>query len=108
MIPYKIFIPTHTIATLLFLFSSAVFALPVQEPQLLRQIKWTGTSWFASPIVHHLGTDSLKTISTFYDIIVWDENGNWPEPHMEMPTRIRAVFMHRQYAPTWRVTAFTR
>jgi len=51
-------------------------AAPVQRPVFVRQIKWTGTSWFASPIVHNLGTSSRKIIGTFYDIIVWDAAGN--------------------------------
>jgi len=60
----------------LFLFVSSLSAASVQRAQFVRQIKWTGTSWFASPIVHHLGTNSLKVIGTFYDIIVWDAQGN--------------------------------
>ncbi len=51
-------------------------AAPVQQPVLLRQIKWTGTSWFGSPIIHDLGTGERKLIGTFYDIIVWDKNFN--------------------------------
>ena len=52
------------------------YAAQVQEPLLTRQIKWTGTSWFGSPIVHDLGTGQRKIIGTFYDIFVWDKNGN--------------------------------
>ena len=48
----------------------------VHKPVLKKQIRWTGTSWFGSPIVHDLGTGSLKIIGTFYDIIVWDTQGN--------------------------------
>ncbi len=51
-------------------------AASVQRPVFTQQIRWTGTSWFASPVVHNLGTDSAKIIGTFYDIIVWDDAGN--------------------------------
>ena len=51
-------------------------AAPVQRPQLLKQIKWTGTSWFGSPIIHDLGTGEKKLIGTFYDIFVWDSDFN--------------------------------
>ncbi len=51
-------------------------AAAVQQPIFVKQIKWTGTSWFASTIVHDLGTGSRKIIGTFYDIIVWDAAGN--------------------------------
>ncbi len=51
-------------------------AAPVQSPVFVKQIKWTGTSWFGSPMVHNLGSGSKKIIATFYDIYVWDENGN--------------------------------
>jgi hypothetical protein len=51
-------------------------AAPVQKPIFVRQIKGTGTSWFGSPIVHDLGTGKRKIIGTFYDIIVWDADGN--------------------------------
>lgn len=66
---------------LLFVFSllpthALLFAAPVQRPVFTKQIKWTGTSWFGSPIVHDLGTGQRKIIATFYDIIVWDKNGN--------------------------------
>jgi len=56
--------------------ASILLAAPVQRPAFVRQIKWTGTSWFASPIVHTLGTSSRKIIGTFYDIIVWDAAGH--------------------------------
>ncbi len=39
-----------------------VGADPVQAPVLLKQIKWTGTSWFGSPIIHDLGTGEPKLI----------------------------------------------
>lgn len=65
------------------LFSLCIIALavrleaaPVAQPVLLRQIKWTDTSWFGSPIIHDLGTGERKLIGTFYDIIVWDKNFN--------------------------------
>ena len=35
-----------------------------------------GTSWFASPIIHDLGTGERKLIGTFYDVIVWDRQFN--------------------------------
>lgn len=54
----------------------SVLAAPVQEPTFIKQIKWTGTAWFGSPIVHDLGSGSKKIIGTFYDIIVWDGDGN--------------------------------
>jgi hypothetical protein len=56
--------------------SGLTLAAPVQQPTLVKQIKWTGTAWFGSPIVHKLGSDSKKIIGTFYDIIVWDGAGN--------------------------------
>ena len=62
--------------TTLILLPLQVGAAPVQQPVFKKQIKWTGTSWFGSPIIHHLGTDSPKIIGTFYDIIVWDADGN--------------------------------
>ena len=49
---------------------------PVPAPQLLKQIQWTGTSWFGSPIVHDLGTGERKLVGTFYDIYVWDSRFN--------------------------------
>ncbi|MEW6186988.1 MAG: VCBS repeat-containing protein [Thermodesulfobacteriota bacterium] len=53
-----------------------VKAAPVQAPQLLRQIKSTGTSWFGSPIIHHLGSGQRKLIGTYYTIYVWDQQFN--------------------------------
>jgi hypothetical protein len=53
-----------------------VYAAAVYEPVLLKEIRWTGTSWFGSPIIHDLGTGEPKLIGTFYDIIVWDKNFN--------------------------------
>ena len=64
------------LTTFLLLLVQQVAAAPVQQPVFIKQIKWTGTSWFGSPIVHHLGTDSLKIIGTFYDIFAWDSDGN--------------------------------
>jgi len=58
-----------------FLCTSA-FSAPVQRPAFVKQIKWTGTAWFGSPIVHNLGSGENKIIGTFYDIIVWDKAGN--------------------------------
>lgn len=51
---------------------NSALADPVQAPQLTKQIQWTGTSWFGSPIVHDLGTGSPKLIGTYYSIFVWD------------------------------------
>ncbi len=56
--------------------SPAIASEAVQEPQCLTQIKWTGTSWFGSPIIHNLGEGAPKLIGTFYDIFVWDSNFN--------------------------------
>jgi hypothetical protein len=53
-----------------------VLAAPVQHPILLKQVKWTGTSWFGSPIIHDLGDGEKKLIGTFYDIFVWDHEFN--------------------------------
>lgn len=61
---------------LLLLLCSKGMAASVQQPQLLKQVKWTGTSWFSSPIIHDLGTGEKKLIGTFYDIIVWDQDFN--------------------------------
>jgi hypothetical protein len=55
---------------------SGVALAAVQSPVFVRQIKWTGTAWYGSPIVHHLGGNTTKIIGTFYDIIVWDGQGN--------------------------------
>ena len=55
---------------------SPVCAAPVQAPQFEHQIKWTGTSWFGSPIIHDLGTGERKLIGTYYAIYVWDKNFN--------------------------------
>ena len=52
------------------------YAAPVQAPQFLHQIKWTGTSWFGSPIIHDLGSGERKLIGTFYSIYVWDKDFN--------------------------------
>ena len=51
-------------------------AAPVAKPQLLKQIKWTGTSWFGSPIVHNLGQGERKLIGAYYDLFVWDRDFN--------------------------------
>ncbi len=56
--------------------SLSAIAAPVQRPQLLAHIRWTGTSWFGSPIIHDLGTGERKLIGTFYDVFVWDKNLN--------------------------------
>ena len=67
----------HIVAiVLLFLLmiEGSAWAQPVQTPQLMTQIKWTGTSWFGAPIIHDLGTGIPKLIGTFYSIYVWDKN----------------------------------
>ena len=61
---------------LLVCFGRAGAAGPVQAPQLLHHIRWTGTSWFGSPIIHDLGTGERKLVGTYYDIFVWDKNFN--------------------------------
>jgi len=50
--------------------------VPVQAPEFVHQIKWTGTSWFGSPIIHDLGTGERKLIGTYYTIFVWDSDFN--------------------------------
>lgn len=62
--------------TLAAIFPTIGSAGPVEAPLLKKQIKWTGTSWFGSPIIHDLGTGSAKLIGTFYSIYVWDEDFN--------------------------------
>ena len=62
------------LALLLTVATGTTAASSVQAPQLLTQIKWTGTSWFGSPIIHDLGTGEPKLIGTFYSIYVWDKN----------------------------------
>jgi len=57
-------------------FTPIAAGAPVQDPVLLRQIKWTGTSWFGSPIIHDLGTGSRKLIGAYYSIYVWDADFN--------------------------------
>lgn len=64
------------LTTALYFLPQHVTAASVQKPVFKKQIKWTGTSWFGSTIVHDLGTGSRKIIGTFYDIIVWDAAGN--------------------------------
>ena len=61
---------------LIFLTLSEAGAAPVQRPELLTQLKWTGTSWFGSPIIHDLGGGGKKLIGTFYDVFVWDHQFN--------------------------------
>ncbi len=56
-------------------FPGISIAAAVQAPALRLHLTNTGTSWFASPIVHNLGSGDAKIIGTFYDIIVWDKNG---------------------------------
>jgi hypothetical protein len=55
---------------------ASALAAPVQKPRLLKQLKWTGTSWFGSPIVHNLGSGKRKLIGTYYNIYVWDHHFN--------------------------------
>jgi hypothetical protein len=66
-------------AIIFFIFSTGMpsaEADPVQAPQFLHQIKWTGTSWFGSPIIHDLGSGEKKLIGTYYSIFVWDKDFN--------------------------------
>jgi len=51
-------------------------AAPVQRPVLLTQITGTGTSWFASPIIHNLGGGDRKLIGAYYNLYVWDSGFN--------------------------------
>ncbi|MBW2735998.1 MAG: VCBS repeat-containing protein [Deltaproteobacteria bacterium] len=49
----------------------------VQEPVHLRNIKWTGTSWFASAAIVDLDNDgTMELVGAFYDLFVWDAEGN--------------------------------
>jgi len=60
-----------------FLFTVAVFGAPVQLPQLLKQIDYLETSWFASPAIYDLdGDGENELIGTYYSIYVWDKNFN--------------------------------
>ena len=61
---------------ILLLSCSVASAAPVMRPELLKHLKWTGTSWFGSPIIHDLGGGGEKLIGTFYDIFVWDHAFN--------------------------------
>ncbi len=53
---------------------SAAIAMPVQAPQFVDRIQWTGTSWFSSPIIHNLGSGEKKLVGAFYDLYVWDKD----------------------------------
>ncbi len=56
---------------------SIVAAAPVERPQLLKQIDWLETSWFASPAIYDLDGDGDKElIGTYYSIFVWDHQLN--------------------------------
>jgi hypothetical protein len=74
--------PKHTIPrfilaiVILLLAPDYLQSAPVQSPVLVRQIRWTGTAWFGSPAVHDLGTGANKIIGTFYNIIVWNGDGD--------------------------------
>ncbi len=88
-------LPASLLCLFVLIQASFAAAAPVQEPVLKKQIKWTGTSWFASTIVHDLGSGNRKIIGTYYDIIVWDSEGNElaRAPHGDgypHPTRIYA------------------
>ncbi len=49
---------------------------PVAEPVFVRNIGFTGTSWFASPAIVDLNGDSnMELVGAFYDLIVWDKDG---------------------------------
>lgn len=73
---YQVFRVSIICTAMLLLAQQVVMAAPVQEPVLLKQIKWTNTAWFGSPIVHNLGSGARKIIGTLYDITVWDGQGN--------------------------------
>ena len=60
----------------LFLLCSSALAAPVESPVFLHQIKWTGTSWFGSPIIHRLGGSEPRLVGTYYSIYVWDKDFN--------------------------------
>ena len=64
-------------------------AAAVQRPVLLKRIQSTGTAWFASPLVHDLGSSSNKIIGTFYSIYVWDGQGTELD-HVSLESRIYA------------------
>ena len=64
------------IAILLVTIPTSAWSQTVSQPQLVKQIKWTGTSWFGAPIIHDLGTGEAKLIGTFYSIYVWDADFN--------------------------------
>ncbi|MDC0357185.1 FG-GAP-like repeat-containing protein [Oligoflexia bacterium] len=59
------------------LWALSAHAAPVQQPQLLKQIDWLETSWFASPAIYDLdGDGENELIGTYYSIFVWDKNFN--------------------------------
>ena len=48
----------------------------VQAPVHVKNIKYTGTSWFASAAIVDLDGDSKRElVGAFYDLIVWDASG---------------------------------
>lgn len=48
----------------------------VAKPVFVKQIQYTGTSWYGSPAVVDLDGDGKKEIvGTFYDVFVWDAQG---------------------------------
>ena len=48
----------------------------VQAPVHLKNIKYTGTSWFASAAIVDLDGDGKRElVGAFYDLIVWDASG---------------------------------
>jgi FG-GAP-like repeat len=48
----------------------------VAKPVFVKNIKYTGTSWFASPAIVDLDGDGKKElVGAFYDLIVWDAAG---------------------------------
>ncbi len=49
---------------------------PVAAPVHVKNIKWTGTSWFASPAIVDLdGDGDQELVGAFYDLYVWDAAG---------------------------------
>jgi hypothetical protein len=84
------------VEAVLWAFPAGLSAAPVQAPQFLHQIKWTGTSWFGSPIIHDLGTGERKLIGTYYSVFVWDKAFNELD---EAPSTTGCPHEGRIYAP---------
>ncbi|MBW2534737.1 MAG: VCBS repeat-containing protein [Deltaproteobacteria bacterium] len=49
---------------------------PVAEPVFVRNLNAGNTGWYASPAVFDLDDDgSMEVIGAFYDLVVWDDQG---------------------------------